>query len=642
MKSAIRQPTPAGVRVRPSGLLDPREISMIGAERHVSRLGGASAANDWCRVVAVDSFLQCSADELFRVYPRLMPSNGVVPDTLKSHLSRCVAVRALRLSRHADGVACDASAGLPTLASMDSAETLALARRSPDDWFKTEIAGPEEERAADAAALALIDAVLSEVDDDALRAFDPDDAGVFAHTTGIHPAYLWPEALVSHELFTTLGWLGHYQRRRPVTMPVDVADYLADTIQRGPEGVATVREPLLALYLPTQVSVEDVWQALQRRRAVLEGEPRCLASAQPGLRHPTPGRLRPFTINGRFLTQPMTGVQRYAREIVTAMDGLLESESGIVRLTTPPGVSSPLRLKAIAVASRGSIGGHLWEQTVLPASTRDPLLHLCNTAPAISQGHVVCLHDANVFIEPESYGRAFRNYYRMLQPWIARRALKVVTVSRDAALQLARHIDIKARDIAVLPNGHEHALMWNPSRSRLSERWSPRRPFVLLLASQARHKNVSRVVGLAEAIDAMGLDLVVVGRQAPIFAEAATGSAPNLVTLGAVEDDDLAVLLSQALCLAFPSLTEGFGLPLVEAMAWRCPVVSSDRASLPEVCGDAALMANPQDDRLWLQHFGALASSRDLADDLRSRGSEQMKKFSWTASARGYLDLFES
>ena len=70
---------------------------MIGAEQHPSRLAGArgATANDWCRVVAVDSFLQCSADDLFRVYPRLMPRNGVVPDALKSHLSRCVAIRAL-------------------------------------------------------------------------------------------------------------------------------------------------------------------------------------------------------------------------------------------------------------------------------------------------------------------------------------------------------------------------------------------------------------------------------------------------------------------------------------------------------------------------------------------------------------------
>lgn len=615
---------------------------MIAAEPQSSWRAGASGAtvNDWCRVVAVDSFLQCSADDLFRVFPRLMPRHGAVPDALRIHLSRCVAVRALRLSRQTNGVSSDAATGLPSLASMNSAEMLALARRSPDDWFKTDIAGPEVERAADAAALAFIDAVLSEVDDDALRDFDPEEAGIFAHTTGIHPAYFWPEALISHELFTAIGWLGHCQRRRPVTMPADVVDYFADTILRGPDGVAAIREPLFARYLPSREAVEDVWQALQRRRAALDPGARYVAVPQRGLGQP--GHPRPFTINGRFLTQPMTGVQRYAREIVSAMDGLLEGESGRVRLAAPPGVAASLSLKAIAVEKRGRIGGHLWEQTILPASTRDPSLHLCNTAPAISQGHVVCLHDANVFIEPESYSRAFRNYYRFLQPWIAKRALKVVTVSRDAALQLARHIDIKARDIAVLPNGHEHALLWNPSRSRLSERWTPRRPYVLLLASQARHKNVARIIGLADAVDAMGLDLVVVGRQAPIFAEAATASASNLFRLGAVEDDDLAVLLSQALCLAFPSLTEGFGLPLVEAMAWGCPVVSSDRASLPEVCGDAALMANPQDDRLWLQHFGALARSRDLADELKCRGREQMTKFSWTASARGYLDLFEA
>ena len=471
---------------------------------------------------------------------------------------------------------------------MDDVETLAIARRSRNDWFKTDAPGPGAERAAESAVLAFIDAVSSEVNDGALRDFALEDAALFAHATGIHPAYVWPEALLSHEFFTALGWLGHYQRRRFVTMPSDVVDYFADTIVLNHDGVAELREPLLARYLPSRESIEDVRHAFQRRRAALD--PGARRFAAPGRERPRPasGRLRPFTINGRFLAQPMTGVQRYAREIVCAMDGLLEGESVKVCLATPPGVETSLQLKSISVERRGGIGGHLWEQTVLPAATRDPSLHLCNTAPAISHGHVVCLHDANVFIEPQSYSRSFRSYYHILQPWIAKRAMKVVTVSCDAALQLARHLDIKARDIEVLPNGHEHALLWNPSRSRLFERWTPRRPFILLLASHARHKNAARIIGLAEAVDAMGLDLVVVGRQAPIFAEAATGSASNLFRLGAVEDDDLAVLLSQALCLAFPSLTEGFGLPLVEAMAWGCPVVSSNRASLPEVCGDAA------------------------------------------------------
>ncbi len=584
----------------------------------------------------MDSFLQCSPDDLFRLFPRLMPRDGVVPDALKSHLSLCSA------ARHRECCTLNGSSEASiTLPSVDGLPALDLARPAPACASNADLAGPETERDVDGEALAFIDAILSEIDRGALRDFDPGDAALFAHATGLHPAYIWPEALVSHELFTTIGWLGHYRRRRIVAMPVDVADYFADTIQRRPDGVVTVREPLVARYLPDRAAVDDLWQVLRRPRAITDPGARSRTAAHRDLRPPVSDRCLSFTINGRFLTQPMTGVQRYAREIVTAMDRLL-GDGDSVRLAVPPGVTTPLRLNAIGVDQPGRIGGHLWEQTVLPASIRGPALHLCNTAPAISQGHVVCLHDANVFIEPESYSRAFRTAYRALQPWIAKRAAKVVTVSRDAALQLARHIDIKARDIEVLPNGHEHALLWDPSRSRLSERWTARRPFVLLLASQARHKNAARVLGLAEAVDALGLDIVVVGRQAPIFAAASAGSASNLFRLGAVEDDDLAVLLSQAVCLAFPSLTEGFGLPLVEAMAWGCPIVSSDRASLPEVCGDAALMANPQDDRLWLQHFDALAASRALADDLRSRGREQMKKFSWTASARGYLDLFEA
>ncbi len=616
---------------------------MIGAETLPSRIAGATGviASDWCDVIAVDSFSQCSPDDLFRVFPRLMPRNGEVPDALRSHLSRWAAIRALRPSDHSEDARSGAT-GLYSSTWTDCAATLATACRSRDGGLETGTSRRDMEHATASAVPALVAMVLAEVGGTALRDFDPADAAAFAHTTGVHPAYFWSEALLSHELFTALGWLGHFQRRRHVTMPPDVVDYFADTILRGPDGVLGVREPLLGRYLSTARSIEDVWQAYIARRAALDHGTQGFAMRNRAVQRPASGQLRPFTINGRFLTQPMTGVQRYAREIVSAMDGLLQGENVRVCLTAPPGVETSLRLKAIAVERRGMIGGQLWEQSVLPAATRSPSLHLCNTAPAISHGHVVCLHDANVFIEPDSYSRAFRNYYRVLQPWIAKRAMKVVTVSRDAALQLARHIDIKARDIEVLPNGHEHALLWNPSRSKLLERWSPRRPFVLLLASQARHKNVARIIGLAEAVDAIGLDLVVVGRQAPIFADAAMGAASNLFRLGAVEDDDLALLLSQALCLAFPSLTEGFGLPIVEAMAWDCPVVSSNRASLPEVCGDAALMANPQDDRLWLKHFSALAGSRDLAEDLNKRGREQMKKFSWTASARGYLDLFVS
>ena len=163
----------------------------------------------------------------------------------------------------------------------------------------------------------------------------------------------------------------------------------------------------------------------------------------------------------------------------------------------------------------------------------------------------------------------------------------------------------------------------------------------MLLGSRARHKNAGLILGLAPALDALGLDLLVAGQAAAIFAAEGGVDAPNVRRLGAVSDHDLACLFSRALCLAFPSFTEGFGLPIVEAMALGCPVVSSDRASMPEVCGDAALMASPDDPGAWIAHIGALKASATLGDDLRGRGRRRAAAFSWASTARGYLDLID-
>ena len=347
-----------------------------------------------------------------------------------------------------------------------------------------------------------------------------------------------------------------------------------------------------------------------------------------------------FAINGRFLTQPVTGVQRYAREVTHALDRILDATNGTATLLLPPNDRPLPPFRSIEVTRTGPGQGHLWEQAVLPFRNAGPLLNLCNVAPAFGPAQVVCIHDANVFTEPASYSRVFRHYYQRLQPWIARRALRVTSVSKDAALQIGRHLGIAPGRIEVLPNGHEHALGWSASRSTLFDDYPPERPYVLMLGSRAKHKNIGRIIGLADRIDALGLDILIAGQASPIFAGTELGSAPNIRWLGKVCDDDLALLMSKALCLAFPSLTEGFGLPVVEAMVFGCPVVSSNRASLPEVCGTAALMADPDDSQAWLDHFANLARSSTLRGEMRERGGRQFRKFSWAASAQGYLDLF--
>lgn len=348
--------------------------------------------------------------------------------------------------------------------------------------------------------------------------------------------------------------------------------------------------------------------------------------------------------NGRFLAQTMTGVQRYARNVLHALD-----ESGATSETSvlaPRSAKDPefLRL-AVVRAGRGT--GHAWEQFELPYYARGRrLLNLCNTAPAIIRDQIVCIHDANIFATPGSYSATFRAVYHNLQPILARRSARIATVSHAAARQIARHLPVSLKDIAILPNGHEHALRWNPSLSTAAPTLvvarNQQRPFVLALGSRARHKNLALLINVAPRLDELGIDIIIAGGGDGIFAPETLQGRPNVYFAGRVSDDDLAFFLDNALCLAFPSLTEGFGLPIVEAMARGCPVVSSNCASMPEVCGDAALLATPFEPDAWVHQIHSIAQSKDLRDDLVGRGLEQVKGFSWRQTASGYLDLLKS
>ena len=125
---------------------------------------------------------------------------------------------------------------------------------------------------------------------------------------------------------------------------------------------------------------------------------------------------RRWTINGRFLSQPTTGVQRYAREVVRALDALIAEQAPLARglevgLHCPPG-SDKIPLAIIERREIGRTSGHIWEQTQLPLSLDGGgLLSLCNTGPLLSRKHIVCIHDANVWNAPQSYSRVFRSFY---------------------------------------------------------------------------------------------------------------------------------------------------------------------------------------------------------------------------------------
>jgi glycosyltransferase involved in cell wall biosynthesis len=350
-----------------------------------------------------------------------------------------------------------------------------------------------------------------------------------------------------------------------------------------------------------------------------------------------------WAINGRFVTQRMTGVQRYAHEIVAALDDLIAQNRDLaaglaMRLVLPGVADAPRSLERIGICRTRFGHGHAWDQLVLPFYAGAGVLSLGNFGPVFARRHIVCIHDANTFILPESYSRSFGLAYRTLLPWVGRRASRVATVSRFSADMLVKYGVCRQEKIFIAPNGHEHVLRWDAKRARLPMIGELTRPFVLLLGSSAKHKNVDIILDQSEALDRAGIDIVVAGGASRIFAEGKDMSErPNIRRTGFVGDDELAALYEKALCLVFPSRTEGFGIPPLEAMAKGCPVISSDAASLVEVGGDAVVYARPDSASQWRDAIIGLSANEGLRAALAVKGRQRATLFSWKRSAEIYL-----
>jgi glycosyltransferase involved in cell wall biosynthesis len=351
---------------------------------------------------------------------------------------------------------------------------------------------------------------------------------------------------------------------------------------------------------------------------------------------------RRWTINGRFLTQRITGVQRYAHEIVGALDDLLTSGDPLtshldLELLAPPSCIFKPDLKSIKTKIAGFGGGHLWEQVFLPLHARGGIVSLCNTSTLVRRRQIVCIHDVNTITVPQSYTVAFRTFYGLALPAVGRLASVVATVSEYSASQIATLGIAPAPKVTVIPDGYEHVGRWNPNHSS-STRLAAGPDSIIVMGSFAPHKNISLLLSSIDKLTSHGFRLVIVGGfDHKVFQNGAIQDLQGVTRLTGVSDDELAALLKDSLCLAFPSIAEGFGLPPLEAMALGCPVVVTDRTSLPEICGNAALYAPAEDAGAWLKCFLDLRNDQSLRNRQIARGLDRAKRYQWRTSARLYL-----
>jgi glycosyltransferase involved in cell wall biosynthesis len=353
---------------------------------------------------------------------------------------------------------------------------------------------------------------------------------------------------------------------------------------------------------------------------------------------------RKIYLNGRFIGWRLTGVNRAATELTARVLRLLAEDERFLGRILAPGNRPAGALDSVAPRSQSLAGGVLWEQLVLPLRGRDgTLVSFSNTAPLALRRQLVLVHDASVFALADNYSLAFRAWYRLALNVLLRRAATVATDSAFSRAELSRYCGIAPERISVIHCGSDH-LDGVPAQPAILERAGlERHRFVLAVGTPSRAKNLGALIEAMARLRRDDLKLALAGALEPrVFRANRLEMPPWVRLLGAVSDGELKALYENALCFAFPSRYEGFGLPPLEAMRCGCPVVTSSAASLPEVCGEAALYADPDDVAALERHLRSYADSEVLRESYRARGAARAAQFTWDAAARAYLALIEN
>ena len=318
---------------------------------------------------------------------------------------------------------------------------------------------------------------------------------------------------------------------------------------------------------------------------------------------------------------------------------------GATAVALPIGTSSAARTLGLA---RGLLAPP--REAVRAAAAAD-VLHLPLTVPIprAQMPTAVTLHDVLHLDVPAAVGRAERAYRRMAYDRAARRADVVITVSEHARGRIVEQLGIAPERVLAIAHGVDHAHFrpdGDDDERALAGLALPPEPWILYPANLWPHKNHARLLkGLARAPHEVSLVLTGAqyGRWELLRGRAeALGVGARVRHLGYLPEAAVAALYRAASALVFPSLYEGFGAPVVEAMACGCPVAASDRGAIAELAGGAALAFAPDDADLIADAIRRVTGNEGERARLRAAGLERAARLTWKASAEGHLEAYSA
>ena len=325
-------------------------------------------------------------------------------------------------------------------------------------------------------------------------------------------------------------------------------------------------------------------------------------------------------VNARFRSRAQTGVERYGAEI-------LQRIGERVRIVQPE-----WGLQGTA--------GHFWEQFILPllVHPKAVLWSPANTGPLSLSNQVLSLHDLTPLESPEWYQASFSLWYRIFLPRLIRRVRRVVVPSEYIRQKVLARFSLPAEQAITIPCGVD------TNRFQPGERYLDQTPYLLFVGTLQPRKNLPVLLNVWGDIKKRypGQVLVIAGAAGRSFQRVhLPGSQDQVRYTGYVPEAELPRLYAGATAFVFPSLDEGFGLPLMEAMASGVPVIASRAGAIPEVVGDAALLFDPNNPTELACELCRCLDQPELRSTLRLSGLERAKIFSWDTCAQRIWQVLE-
>jgi len=358
-----------------------------------------------------------------------------------------------------------------------------------------------------------------------------------------------------------------------------------------------------------------------------------------------------FILDARTATPHFPGIGRYVSNLAQALPPLLDHGE---RLTLIHSSDYPLSIaasKAVRTLPISASPFSLSQQLRVPrllrqlgADTYHSAYYLMPYWPKVPT--VLTIYDLIPLLFPGHSSRRARLLFRWTTALALRSAERVIAISEATRRDLLDHFHLPAERVITTPLAADPAFRPQPlaSITALRTRYGLPEQFVLYLGSNKPHKNLVRLV---ESWKLVNGKLVIAGAWDERYPEARRraeelGLGDNVLWLGPVPEANLPALYAAATLFVFPSLYEGFGLPVLEAMACGTPVVCSNRSSLPEVAGDAAILVNPLDVNALAEAIEHVLADRALRTEMRAKGLAQVCHFTWEKTAQQTLNAYRT